>query len=165
MGIARIVTEGKKCGGSESAQLCSSATRQPPPSAQREMADSFVNSGMSPMVHCGGKTVPEQVKAARTSIFRPVDSNYAPRVNLPPENPKYPETKHTVKCAAPPRLPFFSPSRRLSNRAAAHPCLVAPSILSPLRRKVVHNITAYPVTDRPGTESYDPVLLGGKSVR
>ena len=32
-------------------------------------------------------------------------------------------------------------------------------------RKVIHNITAYPVTERPGTESYDPVLLGGKSVR
>lgn len=29
----------------------------------------------------------------------------------------------------------------------------------------MHNITSYPVTERPGTESYDPVLLGGKSVR
>mmetsp|Transcript_45519 Transcript_45519/g.90847 ORF Transcript_45519/g.90847 Transcript_45519/m.90847 type:complete len:116 (-) Transcript_45519:394-741(-) len=31
-------------------------------------------------------------------------------------------------------------------------------------KKVVHNITSYPVTERPGTESYDPVLLGGKSL-
>ena len=30
---------------------------------------------------------------------------------------------------------------------------------------MVHNITSFPVTERPGTESYDPVLLGGKSVR
>ena len=29
----------------------------------------------------------------------------------------------------------------------------------------MHNITSFPVTERPGTESYDPVLLGGKSVR
>ena len=29
----------------------------------------------------------------------------------------------------------------------------------------MHNITSFSVTDRPGTESYDPVLLGGKSVR
>ena len=28
----------------------------------------------------------------------------------------------------------------------------------------MHNITSYPVTERPGTESYDPVLLGGKSL-
>ena len=32
------------------------------------------------------------------------------------------------------------------------------------RRKVVHNITSFPVSERPGTESYDPVLLGGKSL-
>ena len=31
-------------------------------------------------------------------------------------------------------------------------------------KKVVHNITAFSVTDRPGTESYDPVLLGGHSL-
>ena len=31
-------------------------------------------------------------------------------------------------------------------------------------RKVVHNITSFPVSERPGTESYDPVLLGGKSL-
>ncbi len=29
----------------------------------------------------------------------------------------------------------------------------------------MHNITSYPVSERPGTESYDPVMLGGKSVR
>ena len=28
----------------------------------------------------------------------------------------------------------------------------------------MHNITAYPVTERPGTESYDPVMMGGKSL-
>ena len=28
-----------------------------------------------------------------------------------------------------------------------------------------HNITHYMVTERPGKEVYDPVLLGGKSVR
>ena len=28
----------------------------------------------------------------------------------------------------------------------------------------MHNITSFPVTERPGTESYDPVLLGGKSL-
>ena len=116
------------------------------------MADSFVNSGMSPMVHCGGKTVPEQVKAARTSIFRPVDSNYAPRVNLPPENPKYPETKHTLKCV------------RGAGREYARACRVPTPLCARCHRKTVHNITSYPVTERPGTESYDPVLAGGKSV-
>ena len=72
------------------------------------MADhGFASSGRSPMVFCGGQTVPNQVKDRQTSIFRPkVGSDYAPRVNLPNENPKYPETKHTVKCArrSPPRL-------------------------------------------------------------
>ena len=48
-------------------------------------------------------------------------------------------------------------------RAAAHLALGLPFFV--FRRKVVHNITSFPVTDRPGTESYDPVLLGGKSVR
>ena len=28
----------------------------------------------------------------------------------------------------------------------------------------MHNITSFPVTERPGKESYDPVLLGGKSL-
>ena len=28
----------------------------------------------------------------------------------------------------------------------------------------MHNITSFPVSERPGTESYDPVLLGGKSL-
>ena len=31
-------------------------------------------------------------------------------------------------------------------------------------KKTVHNITAYPMTDRPGTDTYDPVLAGGKSL-
>jgi len=44
-------------------------------------------------------------------------------------------------------------------------CRVARELLLPLlRRKVVHNITSFPVSERPGKESYDPVLLGGKSL-
>jgi len=31
-------------------------------------------------------------------------------------------------------------------------------------KKTIHNIGVYPVTDRPGTESYDPVMLGGNSL-
>jgi len=76
----------------------------------------------------GGQTVHDYVKTAQTSIFKDKElivSNA--RVHLPAENPKYPETKHTMK-------------------------------------KLVHNITSFSVTDRPGTESYDPVLLGGKSL-
>ena len=45
----------------------------------------------------GDKTVPQIVVQTRPSIWRPADAEGVPKVNLPAENPKYPETKHTVK--------------------------------------------------------------------
>jgi hypothetical protein len=45
----------------------------------------------------GGTDVPTIVNDRQVSIFRPADSVGVPRVNLPAENPKYPETKHTLK--------------------------------------------------------------------
>ena len=83
--------------------------------------------GLHTPMRFGGTSVPEQVLLAQKSIFKPANHDGVPRVHLPKENPKYPETKHTVK-------------------------------------QIIHNISAYPVTDRPGKESYDPWLGGGKSV-
>jgi len=80
----------------------------------------------SPMV-AGGVTIPETVAAEHPSIWKQSGNFGPPRVHLPKLNPKYPETKHTVK-------------------------------------KVIHNISQYTVSDDPGTESYDPVLFGGKSL-
>lgn len=57
----------------------------------------------------------------------------------------------------------FHPCEMVS--ASPPPSDTLPCAFCRCRRKVVHNITSYPVTERPGTESYDPVLLGGKSVR
>ena len=65
------------------------------------------------------------------------------------------------------------PLARLSQPAPCPPLLGASrsadvlrhALRHVLRRKVIHNISQYPVSDRPGTESYDPVLFGGKSVR
>ena len=56
------------------------------------------------------------------------------------------------------RAPPSSHSHRVPN-----PCVIL-SLFFFLCRKVVHNINVYPMTDRPGTESYDPVLLGGKNL-
>ena len=50
-----------------------------------------------------------------------------PRVHLPADAPRYPETRHTLP-------------------------------------KTHHNINHIDITDRPGKDTYDPVLLGGKSV-
>ena len=61
----------------------------------------------------GGETVHQLVQQKRIqapSIFKaptPVAGDLPPRVNLPPENPKYPETKHTLKCAALLRLLLY----------------------------------------------------------
>lgn len=71
--------------------------------------------------------MPELVVSSQSSIFRDPSCVGKPRLRLPTENPKYPETKHT-------------------------------------RKKVLHNVTTQPVTDKAGAESYDPVLGGGKSV-
>ena len=61
--------------------------------------DGFASAGRSPMIMSGGVKVPDLVKERQPSIFRSKEDKWAPRVNLPKENPKYPETKHTVKCA------------------------------------------------------------------
>lgn len=54
----------------------------------------------TPMV-AGGMSVMEAVQREKPSIFRPPGNFGEPRVHLPKENPKYPETKHTVKCVPP----------------------------------------------------------------
>lgn len=59
--------------------------------------DSFHAGGMCTPMRFGGTNVPEMVLQRQVSIFRPPQEQ-APRVNLPAENPKYPETKHTLKC-------------------------------------------------------------------
>lgn len=51
------------------------------------------------MIHSGGIRVPDVVKETHKSIFREPGQTYKPRVHLPTENPKYPESKHTTKCA------------------------------------------------------------------
>ena len=81
--------------------------------------------GRSPMIQ-GGVSVTDL--KGTPSIWRRPDALGNPRVNLPGENPKYPETKHTMP-------------------------------------KLLHNIGQFPMTDRPGTETYDPVLQSGRSVR
>ena len=43
----------------------------------------------------GGTSVPQIVAERQTSIFQGFQSTA--RIHLPTENPKYPETKHTVK--------------------------------------------------------------------
>ena len=67
------------------------------------MADPGFRIGThSPMVS-GGVAVPEAIASQKPSIFRK-EGNYGhPRVHLPKLNPKYPETKHTVKCGPPTR--------------------------------------------------------------
>ena len=72
------------------------------------MADLNVDPGFrfgtrSPMVS-GGVSVPDTVVDQKPSIWAPEGERMAPRVHLPKMNPKYPETKHTVKCV-PPCLP------------------------------------------------------------
>ena len=56
----------------------------------------------SPMI-AGGVSVPESLSDSKPSIFKQSGNFGQPRVHLPKENPKYPETKHTMKCAAAPR--------------------------------------------------------------
>lgn len=80
----------------------------------------------APMI-CGGESMRELSKKDPPSIWRRPDAVGQPRVHLPAEAPKYPESKHTMT-------------------------------------KTHHNVTHYPITERPGTEIYDPVLLGGKSL-
>jgi hypothetical protein len=57
----------------------------------------FHVAGLRTPMRFGGTSVPEMVVDKHTSIFRPADMDGTPRVNLPAENPKYPETKHTLK--------------------------------------------------------------------
>lgn len=56
----------------------------------------FHVGGRTPM-RFGGTNVPEMIQDTKPSIFRPPGLDGVPRVNLPEENPKYPETKHTMK--------------------------------------------------------------------
>ena len=81
--------------------------RGPAPSRRRrgwnsrkmdESDNPFSMRKSTPMIHAGGQTVPQQVREKQATIFRLPDADFKPRVSLPTENPKYPETKHTVKC-------------------------------------------------------------------
>lgn len=78
----------------------------------------------------GGVWLPDELKERKMSIWLDPTAPLTGRARLDSmrETPKFPDTKHTVKC-------------------------------------VVHNITAYPVTERVGKSSYDPVQGSGKSVR
>ena len=153
----------------ESLRTCEALSPQPAAAATATMsapprgADplGYHVSTRTPMKF-GGETVHQLVQQKRIqapSIFKaptPVAGDLPPRVNLPPENPKYPETKHTLKCAA-----LCSPFTSLLCMFVFSPHF---TFFSLSRRTVIHNINQYQVTDRPGTESYDPVLLGGKSL-
>ena len=62
--------------------------------------DGFHVGTHTPMIY-DGISVPERLASRpKPSIWAPDGQRMAPRVRLPRENPKYPETKHTVKCAA-----------------------------------------------------------------
>ena len=73
------------------------------------MKDSFHVGKPTPM-YFGGQSVPQLVSQRSVSIFRPPDAEGVPRVHLPAENPKYPETKHTVKCVRSERRGRLSPA-------------------------------------------------------
>ena len=72
-------------------------------------ATGFHVAGLRTPMRFGGTSVPEMVVEKQASIFRPVDMDGTPRVNLPAENPKYPETKHTLKCVKIPRCHRLKP--------------------------------------------------------
>ena len=74
-------------------------------------ADGFRVGTRSPMI-AGGNSIPEMVAAEHPSIWKQSGNFGPPRVHLPKLNPKYPETKHTVKCAAPRRARARRPSFR-----------------------------------------------------
>ena len=61
------------------------------------MSDPFHVGGLRTPMKFGGTTVPQMGQQQQVSIFRPMSHEGVPRVNLPAENPKYPETKHTLK--------------------------------------------------------------------
>ena len=104
----------------ESLRTCEALSPQPAAAATATMsapprgADplGYHVSTRTPMKF-GGETVHQLVQQKRIqapSIFKaptPVAGDLPPRVNLPPENPKYPETKHTLKCAALLRLLLY----------------------------------------------------------
>ena len=94
-------------------------------------ATGFHVAGLRTPMRFGGTNVPEMVRENNVSIFRPTGLDGVPRVNLPAENPKYPETKHTVKCVRSERRRFEHPPRRCmmpdsratgSTCAQSHPC-------------------------------------------
>lgn len=72
------------------------ASVSPSPSA-------FRVGSRSPMI-AGGMPVTELVAAQRPPIWKQEGNYGTARVHLPKLNTKYPETKHTVKCAALTRL-------------------------------------------------------------
>ena len=72
--------------------------------------------GRSPMV-VGGVSTSEKIRANQPSVFRSPQDTWTTRTTFPSSVPRYPETKHTVKCAATPRR------RRLAPRhAGPAPC-------------------------------------------
>ena len=95
-----------------------------------------------------------QLKENPPSIFKSADAPPSPRFTPSKEQPRYPDTKHTLTCAL---------SRCALPELAPH-CRCEPHC-TPLCRQVVHNIAQYPVTPAVGKETYNPVLMGGHSVR
>ena len=77
-----------------------------------------------------GITVPQKIKHEKPAIWLDptLPSTGRARIQTHAENPKYPETKFTMK-------------------------------------NVIHNQGQFPVTERVGKESYDPVSGNGQSVR
>mmetsp|Transcript_10124 Transcript_10124/g.26214 ORF Transcript_10124/g.26214 Transcript_10124/m.26214 type:complete len:132 (+) Transcript_10124:132-527(+) len=67
--------------------------------------------------------------------------------------------------ANPPSI-WLDPNAPPSGRARIEPPSLLPKFPETKHtvKNVIHNIGQYPVVDRPGTESYDPVLLGGNSL-
>ena len=61
----------------------------------------FGLSGRSPMIQAGGLNMKEETAKSKPSIWRPPDHEGKPRVHLPAEAARYPETKHTLPCARP----------------------------------------------------------------
>ena len=80
-----------------SARAATASARLTELSARGMDETGFHVAGLRTPMRFGGTSVPEMVVDKHTSIFRPADMDGTPRVNLPAENPKYPETKHTLK--------------------------------------------------------------------
>ena len=78
------------------------SARDPPPLAAMDFKakiGEFGLSGRSPMIQAGGLNMKEETAKSKPSIWRPPDHQGKPRVHLPAEAARYPETKHTLPCA------------------------------------------------------------------